>query len=73
MIARESLNLQTPYELPAGTLEELIAGIFADRERAQAVDVRTVALFGYVRRMPPKHLAFALKTVLVSKRTEFHR
>jgi len=23
--------------------------------------------------MPPKHLAFALKTVLVSKRTEFHR
>ena len=30
MIARESLNLQTPYELPAGKLEELIAGIFAE-------------------------------------------
>ena len=30
MIARESLNLQTPYELPAGKLEELIAGVFAE-------------------------------------------
>jgi hypothetical protein len=30
MIARESLNLQTPYELPAGKLEELIASVFAE-------------------------------------------
>jgi hypothetical protein len=30
MIARESLNLQTPYELPAGKLEELIAGVFVE-------------------------------------------
>ncbi|MGH6825078.1 alpha/beta fold hydrolase [Methyloceanibacter sp.] len=30
MIARESLDLQTPYELPAGSLEALIAGVFAE-------------------------------------------
>lgn len=30
MIARESLNLQTPYELPVGKLEVLIAGVFAE-------------------------------------------
>jgi hypothetical protein len=30
MITRESLNLQTPYEPPAGNLEGLIARIFAE-------------------------------------------
>jgi thioesterase domain-containing protein len=30
MIARESLNLPTPYEPPAGKLEELIARVFAE-------------------------------------------
>ena len=37
MIARESLNLQTPYELPAGKLEELIAGIFAEVSMSAAI------------------------------------
>src|SRR4249919_619626 len=30
MITRESLGLQTPYELPAGKLEGLIARVFAE-------------------------------------------
>jgi thioesterase domain-containing protein len=30
MISRESLNLPTPYQPPAGKLEELIAGVFAE-------------------------------------------
>jgi thioesterase domain-containing protein len=39
MIARDSLNLQTPYEPPAGELETLIAGAFAEVFKLDRVGV----------------------------------